>query len=342
MKKATSSRFNNRDNEIEIKKGSKRTRIPTEDGFWDCSFCTFKNKSDKAKCDMCGVARGSSTRRPRLTHVTQQFAKIESQIEQEYKKVKKKEIKKNTSKRVSDNSSPNISNPRTVSVTVKGLTVNITEYDMNELITNAASTSSKQDRENTSDNDTMNDGDTMLQSNSDESISESSDEEYLDKSATKRTSSPSKKKQKSNKRKLNASRGNESSESFSLQKKKSKKPCVQPSSDLNSSIEESHSSNTQTSSKLVKSKPGEVIQDDQTDNDSDSLESSEKLKEAKLDNLTQASYAKTELPTKNVPSETGELVAESNEKAPDKEEAEIVKEPVEDSNERKDEQQSIS
>ena len=58
--------------------------------------------------------------------------------------------------------------------------------------------------------------------------------------------------------------------------------------------------------------------------------------------MTQASYAKTELPTKNVPSETGELVAESNEKAPDKEEAEIVKEPVEDSNERKDEQQSIS
>lgn len=62
---------------------------------------------------------------------------------------------------------------------------------MNELASNAASTSSKQDRENISDNDTMNDGDTLLQSSIDESMSESSDEDYLDKSAAKRTNGAS-------------------------------------------------------------------------------------------------------------------------------------------------------
>ena len=51
---------------------------------------------------MCSIRKGTSTRKPRLTQVTQQFAKIENQIEQERQKEKRKnEIKSKTSKRTS-------------------------------------------------------------------------------------------------------------------------------------------------------------------------------------------------------------------------------------------------
>ena len=41
---------------------------------------------------MCNIRKGTSTRKPRLTQVKQEYEKIESQIEQERKKEKRKEI----------------------------------------------------------------------------------------------------------------------------------------------------------------------------------------------------------------------------------------------------------
>jgi len=42
---------------------------------------------------MCSIRKGTSTRKPRLTQVTQQFAKIENQIELERQKEKRKTVK---------------------------------------------------------------------------------------------------------------------------------------------------------------------------------------------------------------------------------------------------------
>ncbi len=41
---------------------SKRSRIVVDDGFWDCSFCTYRNRSEAFKCDMCSIRKGTSTR----------------------------------------------------------------------------------------------------------------------------------------------------------------------------------------------------------------------------------------------------------------------------------------
>ena len=33
-----------------------------EEGFWDCSMCTFRNHPEAFKCSMCDVRKGTSTR----------------------------------------------------------------------------------------------------------------------------------------------------------------------------------------------------------------------------------------------------------------------------------------
>ncbi|XP_063071346.1 RING1 and YY1-binding protein B [Engraulis encrasicolus] len=59
----------------------KRQAKPTaDDGFWDCSVCTFKNSAEAFKCSICDVRKGTSTRKPRINsqlvaqQVAQQFA----------------------------------------------------------------------------------------------------------------------------------------------------------------------------------------------------------------------------------------------------------------------------
>ncbi|XP_041071461.1 YY1-associated factor 2 isoform X3 [Carcharodon carcharias] len=34
----------------------------TDEGYWDCSVCTFKNSAEAFKCSMCDVRKGTSTR----------------------------------------------------------------------------------------------------------------------------------------------------------------------------------------------------------------------------------------------------------------------------------------
>lgn len=51
-----------------------------DDGYWDCSVCTFRNSAEAFKCLMCDVRKGTSTRKPRpvsqlvAQQVNQQFA----------------------------------------------------------------------------------------------------------------------------------------------------------------------------------------------------------------------------------------------------------------------------
>ncbi|KAI5140567.1 Yy1-Associated Factor 2 [Manis pentadactyla] len=44
----------------------KRQPKPSSDeGYWDCSVCTFRNGTEAFKCMMCDVRKGTSTRKPR-------------------------------------------------------------------------------------------------------------------------------------------------------------------------------------------------------------------------------------------------------------------------------------
>ncbi|KAF7224120.1 YY1-associated factor 2 [Nothobranchius furzeri] len=58
----------------------KRQSKPSDDGYWDCSVCTFRNSAEAFKCMMCDVRKGTSTRKPRpvsqlvAQQVNQQFA----------------------------------------------------------------------------------------------------------------------------------------------------------------------------------------------------------------------------------------------------------------------------
>ena len=60
-------------------RGSKRQAKVADDGYWDCSVCTYKNPPEHYKCEMCDVRKGTSTRKPRINpqlaqQVAQQFA----------------------------------------------------------------------------------------------------------------------------------------------------------------------------------------------------------------------------------------------------------------------------
>jgi len=46
-------------------KRPKRQQKVIED-YWDCSVCTFRNTAEAFKCDVCGIRKGTSTRKPRL------------------------------------------------------------------------------------------------------------------------------------------------------------------------------------------------------------------------------------------------------------------------------------
>ncbi|XP_041458306.1 RING1 and YY1-binding protein A-like [Lytechinus variegatus] len=44
----------------------KRVSRSPEANYWDCSVCTYRNRSEAFKCEMCDVRKGTSTRKPRL------------------------------------------------------------------------------------------------------------------------------------------------------------------------------------------------------------------------------------------------------------------------------------
>ncbi|XP_029378602.1 YY1-associated factor 2-like isoform X1 [Echeneis naucrates] len=58
----------------------RQSKPSSDDGYWDCSVCTFRNSAEAFKCMMCDVRKGTSTRKPRpvsqlvAQQVNQQFA----------------------------------------------------------------------------------------------------------------------------------------------------------------------------------------------------------------------------------------------------------------------------
>uniref|UniRef100_A0A3B5LTX5 RanBP2-type domain-containing protein n=1 Tax=Xiphophorus couchianus TaxID=32473 RepID=A0A3B5LTX5_9TELE len=54
----------------------RQAKQTADDGYWDCSVCTFKNTAEAFKCSICDVRKGTSTRKPRINSqlVAQQAA----------------------------------------------------------------------------------------------------------------------------------------------------------------------------------------------------------------------------------------------------------------------------
>ncbi|XP_078270624.1 RING1 and YY1-binding protein B isoform X3 [Rhinoraja longicauda] len=88
----------------------------SDDGFWDCSVCTFKNSAEAFKCSICDVRKGTSTRKPRINSQL-----VAQQVAQQYatppppKKEKKEKVEKDKpdkEKEVSSNASKKNSNKK--------------------------------------------------------------------------------------------------------------------------------------------------------------------------------------------------------------------------------------
>ncbi|CAB1313420.1 unnamed protein product [Coregonus sp. 'balchen'] len=85
----------------------------SDDGYWDCSVCTFRNTAEAFKCMMCDVRKGTSTRKPRpvsqmvAQQVTPQFAsptqpkKEKKEKSEKEKSEKEPTLKKNSHKKMS-------------------------------------------------------------------------------------------------------------------------------------------------------------------------------------------------------------------------------------------------
>ncbi|XP_077194689.1 YY1-associated factor 2 isoform X2 [Paroedura picta] len=81
----------------------KRQPKPSSDeGYWDCSVCTFRNSAEAFKCMMCDVRKGTSTRKPRpvsqlvAQQVTQQFVPPTQSKKEKKDKVEKEKSEKET------------------------------------------------------------------------------------------------------------------------------------------------------------------------------------------------------------------------------------------------------
>ncbi|KAF7666478.1 hypothetical protein LDENG_00107330 [Lucifuga dentata] len=110
----------------------------SDDGYWDCSVCTFKNSAEAFKCMMCDVRKGTSTRKPRpvsqlvAQQVNQQFAPpTQPKKEKREKSEKDKEatLKKNSHKKIRPRlKNIDRSSAQHLEVTVGDLTVIITDF----------------------------------------------------------------------------------------------------------------------------------------------------------------------------------------------------------------------
>lgn len=50
-------------------RASKRKSMSTEEGYWDCSVCTYRNSPEAFKCEICDVRKGTSTRSGRKPRI---------------------------------------------------------------------------------------------------------------------------------------------------------------------------------------------------------------------------------------------------------------------------------
>lgn len=114
--------------------------------FWNCTVCTFENKSESFKCKMCHVRRGSSSRQSSINPLlaTQQYRATSHQKKHHLSKQKDSQIKNkklNTKvsrgggKRSRASQAAKISNidrksGRSLAITVNNVTVTFTEYKL--------------------------------------------------------------------------------------------------------------------------------------------------------------------------------------------------------------------
>ncbi|XP_046878966.1 YY1-associated factor 2-like [Hypomesus transpacificus] len=120
----------------------KRQPKPSSDeAYWDCSVCTYKNTAEAFKCMMCDVRKGTSTRKPRPVsqlvsqQVTPQFASP-TQPKKEKKERTEKDrhdkeptLKKNNHKKMRPRlKNIDRSSAQHLEVTVGDLTVIITDF----------------------------------------------------------------------------------------------------------------------------------------------------------------------------------------------------------------------
>ncbi|KAJ8262279.1 hypothetical protein GJAV_G00164660 [Gymnothorax javanicus] len=119
----------------------RQTKPSSDEGYWDCSVCTFRNSAEAFKCMMCDVRKGTSTRKPRpvsqlvAQQVTQQFAsptqpkKEKKDKTDKEKNEKEPAIKKNSHKKMRPRlKNVDRSSAQHLEVTVGDLTVIITDF----------------------------------------------------------------------------------------------------------------------------------------------------------------------------------------------------------------------
>ncbi|KAM9377845.1 YY1-associated factor 2-like isoform 1-T2 [Pholidichthys leucotaenia] len=113
----------------------------SDEGYWDCSVCTFKNSAEAFKCMMCDVRKGTSTRKPRpvstlvAQQVNQQFApptlpkKEKKEKSEKDKSDKEPTLKKKSHKKIRPRlKNIDRSSAQHLEVTVGDLTVTITDF----------------------------------------------------------------------------------------------------------------------------------------------------------------------------------------------------------------------
>ncbi|XP_038561513.1 YY1-associated factor 2-like [Micropterus salmoides] len=119
----------------------RQSKPSADDGYWDCSVCTFKNSAEAFKCLMCDVRKGTSTRKPRpvsqlvAQQANQQFASpTHPKKERKEKSEKDKSDKEPTLKKKNHKKMrPRLKNidrssAQHLEVTVGDLTVIITDF----------------------------------------------------------------------------------------------------------------------------------------------------------------------------------------------------------------------
>ncbi|XP_054631205.1 YY1-associated factor 2-like [Dunckerocampus dactyliophorus] len=119
----------------------RQLKPPADDGYWDCSVCTFRNTAEAFKCMMCDVRKGTSTRKPRpvsqlvVQQVNQQFAPP-TQLKKEKKEKSERDksdkdpsLRKKSLKKMRPRlKNVDRSSARHLEVTVGDLTVIITDF----------------------------------------------------------------------------------------------------------------------------------------------------------------------------------------------------------------------
>ncbi|XP_063073746.1 YY1-associated factor 2 isoform X2 [Engraulis encrasicolus] len=113
-----------------------------DDGYWDCSVCTFRNTAEAFKCMICDVRKGTSTRKPRPVsqlvsqQVSPQFASPQQPKKERRERPEKERgdkehslLKRNSHKRMRPRlKNIDRSSAQHLEVTVGDLTVIITDF----------------------------------------------------------------------------------------------------------------------------------------------------------------------------------------------------------------------